>query len=440
MSEPQETQPEPVLTGPHNAEQEAEQEQQQVEDAEVEIQVVPVFGAIIIYIEEDVELNIYSFIHHFSLIENESVSTTCYTDTNIVPFGYVRNKNYKIRNFIYLDETINPESYLTNIDHKNVFNWFIKIIKKSSNIGFICSTNIDKYLKNYARISTNTYLTMAASTIIYDAIGLFSGEFKQLDFPKIEHYSFYKKEGIIDGVIYIDNANPVIVEILLYFMNERYIKYGNTFNVDGHDTNIVKIYSVFDSQLEYSDVSEWILDEEKNIEIYENDTCFILGCKLFGYCVKINFEYIIGNETVNDYIIISSLIIDEQLNMRIDIKFSNQLLYGLEAIKSIYSIRHKLKETIEIKTSYSVLNFSNNNNIMTMIEGLKIPQNKKSLLEALYLHSLNLSESPMILDDTIYIINPINNQIFVGFPYLDDINIIRHLDSICTLFTYEHIR
>lgn len=37
MSEPQEeTQPEPVLTGPHNAEQEAEEEKQQVEDAEVE--------------------------------------------------------------------------------------------------------------------------------------------------------------------------------------------------------------------------------------------------------------------------------------------------------------------------------------------------------------------------------------------------------------------
>lgn len=37
MSEPQEeTQSEPVLTGPHNAEQEAEQEQQQIEDAEVE--------------------------------------------------------------------------------------------------------------------------------------------------------------------------------------------------------------------------------------------------------------------------------------------------------------------------------------------------------------------------------------------------------------------
>ncbi len=36
MSEPQETQPEPVLTGPHNADQETEQEQQQVEDTEVE--------------------------------------------------------------------------------------------------------------------------------------------------------------------------------------------------------------------------------------------------------------------------------------------------------------------------------------------------------------------------------------------------------------------
>jgi hypothetical protein len=37
MSEPQEeTQSEPVLTGPHNSEQEAEQEQQQIEDAEVE--------------------------------------------------------------------------------------------------------------------------------------------------------------------------------------------------------------------------------------------------------------------------------------------------------------------------------------------------------------------------------------------------------------------
>ena len=34
MSEPQETQPEPVLTGPHNADQETEQVQQQVEDAE----------------------------------------------------------------------------------------------------------------------------------------------------------------------------------------------------------------------------------------------------------------------------------------------------------------------------------------------------------------------------------------------------------------------
>lgn len=37
MSEPQEeTKPEPVLTGPHNAEQEADQEKQQAEDVEVE--------------------------------------------------------------------------------------------------------------------------------------------------------------------------------------------------------------------------------------------------------------------------------------------------------------------------------------------------------------------------------------------------------------------
>ena len=36
MSEPQETQPEPVLTGPHDAEKKAEQEKQQIEDAEVE--------------------------------------------------------------------------------------------------------------------------------------------------------------------------------------------------------------------------------------------------------------------------------------------------------------------------------------------------------------------------------------------------------------------
>src|SRR3989344_5003316 len=36
MSEPQETQPEPDLTGPHNAQQEVEQENQQADDAEVE--------------------------------------------------------------------------------------------------------------------------------------------------------------------------------------------------------------------------------------------------------------------------------------------------------------------------------------------------------------------------------------------------------------------
>lgn len=424
-----------------------------VDKANVEIQLVPMYGIILIYTDD----NSYSFTKfrqdwsrmqinaaHANSSANSSAnanshansyaSTFQYTNQNIIPFGYVRERHPpKPQTFINLtcEDIRNIASMFAN---NSEFKWYVKVIKKSSGNGHIVYANHHRYLRDIYNhnLLDRHYLLSAASTIVYDTIDMFKEEVKQLDFPRIDQLTYHDKGNIIfdannrsPSSIVINGSFTVDTNIVMHYLQKYYPTYKDGYVVNNHILQFVSRWIDTNVSLNFDNISI-----NNDVDMYADELCFISKCPLFGQCYKITLSYNIKGKPISDHIIVLDLFLRESLSSRVSFRYNTSKVYitGIDAILSIYKARYGIKTNID----YSVesLYFDNLSNTLNNME---IPQNKKNLLMGIGSHGFYKLRN----GNKFYCMNAESNQIFIGLTYISDNDILAYQRSSTVLFSYS---
>jgi hypothetical protein len=413
-------------------------------EAEVEIQTVPLFGIINIYVNNNSTLCFDKFMLQWKDAENK-YGRTCnkayhYTDKNTFPFGYVRGVQV-------VDRIFEPFDNIRNIILKEAyksgpFKWFVNIIR-TKNFGFLCSNELDGFVRDLFGSSNfvRPYLLSSASTIIYDTIELFKVETRQLDFPRVDQYTFHARGNIINDPIHFQH-NPVITELILYYLNQDK-SYENTFINDGYTVGIghSEMYDIYAEEK----TPNFIIDSDANISQYVNDVCFLLGCPLFGKCVRVDLSYKLNGKDFKKYIILSSLVVNDNQTMNVMIRHNGVYQNGIYAILSMCRKKFNIEKNIKIDAICKILKLgSMSHGVKNAISNMACPQNKKNLLEGILMNKYIYSYDSYIYSsdsyesrEIIYVVNQNTNQIFVGFAYIKDVDVMRYANSSSVLFSYN---
>jgi hypothetical protein len=107
--------------------------------------------------------------------------------------------------------------------------------------------------------------------------------------------------------------------------------------------------------------------------------------------------------------------------------------------------KFNIEKNIKIDAICKILKLgSMSHGVKNAISNMACPQNKKNLLEGIlmnkyiysydsYIYSSDSYESRKI----IYVVNQNTNQIFVGFAYIKDVDVMRYANSSSVLFSYN---
>ncbi len=409
-------------------------------EAGVEIQTVPLFGIINIYVDGTSNLKFEDFITSWKQFEAECGETNNkvykYIERETFPFGYVRSLDKVCRK-------ISPANDMAVILSKKIkgtknFEWFINIIRPGS-LGFLCCSGIDifcLFLLHDARL-LHKYLISSTFTIMYDTVNLFKEEIRQLDFPRADQYMLYERGAIITDVIHIDSVHyPAITEFILYYLKQCICKNDSirneyTIKINFSDYHLTDMYDPF------TDVApEYITDGIDYSQEYADDLCFILDCPLFGKCVRFDLEYELDGKIIKTYIMLSSLIVNNQWKMPISICHRGKYQYGIRAILSMYKTKFRVDTNVSIKQKCTVIYLGCMlNGMQRTLINMKYPQNIKNLLEGILMNNCEIIKEENSPNIHVYVVNQNTNQIFVGMKTIRDVDIMKYANSSCILFT-----